>query len=117
MKKILFPTDFSSTAENAYLYALKLAQQMNAELVTLHVYELPDISRVHLPNTIKEIYDSIEWEEFENYKDAVPRLRQLAQENGFEDISAQHVLTEGETIPTIVTVSYTHLTLPTICSV
>lgn len=32
MKKILFPTDFSDTANNAFLYTLHLAKLYNAEV-------------------------------------------------------------------------------------
>jgi len=42
MKKILVPTDFSSAAKNAALYAFKLAEQLKAEEVILyHAYEAP----------------------------------------------------------------------------
>ncbi len=37
IKKIICPTDFSSTANNAVEYAAKLAQKLNAELEILHV--------------------------------------------------------------------------------
>lgn len=35
--KILFPTDFSECAENAFAYALKLAAKMQAQVEVLHV--------------------------------------------------------------------------------
>jgi nucleotide-binding universal stress UspA family protein len=41
MKTILAPTDFSAVSYNACLYAAKLAEDINAELVLLHVMELP----------------------------------------------------------------------------
>jgi nucleotide-binding universal stress UspA family protein len=37
MKTILFPTDFSQCAANAFIHALELASRQNAELVVLHV--------------------------------------------------------------------------------
>ena len=40
MKKILFPTDFSNTAQNAFVYALKLAEALDAELDLMHVYHI-----------------------------------------------------------------------------
>lgn len=43
MRRILFATDFSATAEVALPYALSLAQENNSELVMLHV--LPDVVR------------------------------------------------------------------------
>ncbi|MBL0883981.1 MAG: universal stress protein, partial [Chitinophagaceae bacterium] len=42
MKKILVPTDFSTTAKNAAFYAFKLADQLRAEEVILyHGYQAP----------------------------------------------------------------------------
>ena len=39
--KILFPTDYSPNACNAFEFACYLAEKMNAELTLLHVYPLP----------------------------------------------------------------------------
>ncbi len=41
MKKILIPTDFSPTAENALFYAANLAGLFDADIHLLHTYELP----------------------------------------------------------------------------
>lgn len=42
MEAILLPTDFSATAKNAALYALKLAEQIGVnKLVLYHSYEIP----------------------------------------------------------------------------
>ena len=38
MKKILFPTDFSDVATNAFMYALNVANLFEAQILTLHVY-------------------------------------------------------------------------------
>lgn len=42
-RKILFPTDFSSTGETALEYAAALARERNALLVIVHVQEPPPI--------------------------------------------------------------------------
>lgn len=39
MKKILYATDFSMNAENAFMFALKLAEKNHADLIMLHVFE------------------------------------------------------------------------------
>ncbi|RMG78335.1 MAG: hypothetical protein D6714_18235 [Bacteroidetes bacterium] len=101
MKTILFPTDFSETANNAFIYALNFAKKTGASITTLHVYQLPDISSIHLPHTLLEIYESIDLETFENYRDHVPVLRKIAEENGLNDVPVYHMMEEGETIPTI----------------
>lgn len=41
MKKILFPTDFSEGATNAFIHALEFAKIVNAELILLHTFEIP----------------------------------------------------------------------------
>lgn len=101
MKKILFPTDFSAAAENAYIYALRLAKLTGASITTVHSFEMPDLGRVHLPVTIKEVYDSINLEEFENYRDKIPKCAKIAEEQGLTSVVVNHVLEEGRTVPTI----------------
>ena len=41
MKTILYATDFSSNAEKAFIYAFVLAQKHEAELIMLHVCDIP----------------------------------------------------------------------------
>jgi len=43
MKKILYATDFSTNAEKAFPFALKIAEKHNAELIMLHVFDMPPI--------------------------------------------------------------------------
>jgi nucleotide-binding universal stress UspA family protein len=49
MKKILFPTDFSPAAENAYGFAVSLALEMNAVIDVANVYHLPFIDAANVP--------------------------------------------------------------------
>lgn len=49
MKKILFPTDFSPAAENAFDYAISLALEMNALIDVASVYHLPFIDAANVP--------------------------------------------------------------------
>jgi len=101
MKNILFPTDFSSVANNAFIYALEIADELDASITTIHAYKLPDIRGAHLPHTLQEVYDSISIEKFENYKDSIPLLHEIAAENDLSHVSISHILREGETIPTV----------------
>ena len=102
MKKILFPTDFSAAADHAFIYALKLAREIGAHILTLHCYELPALKGSHLPQTIRDIYDSIALEEFENYRSNVPHLHKIAEEAGLGSIPISHIMQEGEAIYNIV---------------
>ena len=98
MKKILFPTDFSKTANNAFVYALEMAKFINAELVVLHVYDLPPVSYEGYPTYVADVYESIELSNFENFKDQVPMLRKIAEEHNLESIQMSHVLEQGDLI-------------------
>ena len=98
MKKILFPTDFSEAANNAFIYALNVADKINASILTLHTYTLPDVGTAlgfSLPNHLKEFYDSIDINEFETFKSALPALRKIADDNGFDQVNIKHALESG----------------------
>ena len=64
MKKILYPTDFSETAENAFIFALQIADHLGASVITLHAFDRPDISNFNLPPIFQEVYDSLELVDF-----------------------------------------------------
>ncbi len=69
MKKILCPTDFSETANNAITYAAKLAQKMKAQLTLFNVQSLADL-------TPEEAF----WGESLNAAAAAARLEELCEE-------------------------------------
>ncbi len=95
MKKILFPLDFSEVSFNAFRYALNFAKKINAEIITLHVYQFPTIVYSDYDNFLLDNYNVYEWSEFENYKDEVPKLRAIAEEMQLEHVKICHVLKQG----------------------
>ncbi|MGH2664694.1 universal stress protein [Flavobacterium sp.] len=100
MKKILFPTDFSKTSFNAFVYALHLAEMINAEIITLHAYEFP--VNGYIDNNFLAINFNIsEWDEFENFKSEIPKLRVIIEKEKMEHIKVTHMLQEGNAIATI----------------
>lgn len=101
MIKILFPTDFSNAAENAFFYALNLTRKLNAELVLAHVYSLPELGR-SLHNTSKEVFEIMEMESLEKFRKAVEILRVKAEENGYGDVEFKHIMAEGQIVPKII---------------
>lgn len=101
MKKILFPTDFSDVSNNAFIYALHLADSINAEIITMHAYQLPQANYINVSEYLHEIYDVTELSNFENYKDEVPILRSIAEENNLGHIKISHALLLGNLIPEI----------------
>ncbi|HQU57894.1 MAG: universal stress protein [Phaeodactylibacter sp.] len=65
MKKILFPTDFSPAAANAFDYALQLAKALDAKVDLMSVYHLPlnDAGRVppdYIERMLEEKRQSVE---------------------------------------------------------
>jgi nucleotide-binding universal stress UspA family protein len=105
MKKILFPTDFSDASKNAFIYALKLAKNIDAEIITLHVYELPAIDYIEVPVYLLKVYEITELSNFENYKHQVPVLRKIAEDNHLEHIKISNVLDNGNLIDNILKIT------------
>lgn len=105
MKKILFPTDFSEVSKNAFIYALKLADAIEAEIITLHVYELESPAYLDVSIYLQDIYEYEELSDFENYKDEVPVLRNIAIANNLEHIKMSNVLIQGYLVKEIVSLS------------
>lgn len=65
MKKILFPTDFSETAINAFRYAVHLAEKLDAKIDVMSVYHLPisDAGRVppdYIERMLREKQEQVE---------------------------------------------------------
>ncbi|RME93160.1 MAG: universal stress protein, partial [Bacteroidetes bacterium] len=98
MATILFPTDFSEAANRAFIYALKLADKMDARIVTLHAFDRPDISSLpHVPRALEEFHRNLDLEEFENYRSVVPALRKIQEDEGLTQVPVVHTIIEGDT--------------------
>lgn len=97
MKKILFPTDFSETANNAFIYAIHLAKSLDAELLVLHTFERPVISSLHggRPELLEDVYTNIEMSEFDHFKAEVPKMREIAERYNLQDTSMSFVFENG----------------------
>ncbi|ESU25804.1 hypothetical protein FLJC2902T_29940 [Flavobacterium limnosediminis JC2902] len=101
MKKILFPTDFSKTADNAFVYVLNLAKAYDAEVVVLHTFVLPNLAYTQIPQNLMTVYESMEINQFENFKDYVPHLRELAEKHNMNTVKMSHVLKHGDLLENI----------------
>lgn len=97
MKNILFPTDFSEAANKAFIYALHLADHTKATITTLHVYQKPQLKSMTLPHTLEEFYATFDLYEFENYRNRLPEIMEIANTHGFGHIEIRHLLEQGET--------------------
>lgn len=101
MKKILFPTDFSEVANNAFVHALEFAKVVHAELVLLHTFELPVYDNQFFPENYAVIYDSLELSQFDVFKDEIPKLRAIAEEHHLDNIKMTHRLMDGDLLSNI----------------
>lgn len=95
MKKILVPLDFSKASLNAFKYALHFAQKINAEILTIHVYETPKSGYLDFFGFLQENYGIAELAEFENYKSKVPKLWKIADKLQLAHIKVSHILQPG----------------------
>lgn len=95
MKKILFPTDFSKISLNAFEYAIRFASKINAQIITLHVYDLPTVTTMENYDFLLQTYYLTELSEFENYKSEVPKLRKIAEKLHLGHVPMSHILQQG----------------------
>jgi len=98
MKKILYNTDFSDCAINAFTYALHLANQFSAELVTLHTYTRPVVASMYLPNTYQNLYEHLQTDEFDMYKDTAKLLHIIAEKHQLDHIKNTFIMLEDSPI-------------------
>ncbi|MFP9114427.1 universal stress protein [Flavobacterium sp. RHBU_3] len=105
MKKILFPTDFSEAAKTAFIYALKFADALNAEITILHVYDLPIVDIPPMPETTQEVFEVIEMNHFESFKEELHELHSIAEKRNFGHIKLKNVLEYGDLVYNINKVS------------
>ena len=98
MKKILFPTDFSEVATNAFIHALEFAKIVQGELVLLHTFELPVYDNQFFPENYNVVFDSLQLSEFDMFKEEIPKLRMIAEERKLDKIKMSHRLMDGNLI-------------------
>lgn len=98
MKKILFPTDFSEVADNAFVHALEFAKIVKGELLLVHTFELPVVDGQFVPDNYYSIFDSLQLAQFEMFKDEIPKLREIAKSRNLDHIPLRHKLIDGDLI-------------------
>jgi nucleotide-binding universal stress UspA family protein len=86
MKKILFPTDFSPLSLNAFSYALHFAKSSNAEIIILHVYDLPIVTATIIDATIylNEMFEEIDLSYLESFKSKITILKNEGEKIQFD---------------------------------
>ncbi|MFT6149975.1 MAG: nucleotide-binding universal stress UspA family protein [Saprospiraceae bacterium] len=104
MKKILFPTDFSKTSENAFLYALHIANRFGATISTVHTFTAPIIATTPMI-IVEEMAELTEKFELQEYQKFNKRLYEIAIEAGFRNINIEHTLEYGLAVEEIIRMS------------
>lgn len=87
LKTILFPTDFTEDAAQAYTYAVKIAAQANAELHLLHAIEEPYDFATRVEETVDALIEKAE-EHFEKL------IAEAASE--FEHLNIEYHIERGK---------------------
>ncbi|TAE49810.1 MAG: universal stress protein [Bacteroidetes bacterium] len=79
MKKILFPTDFSPAANQAFTFALHLADELQAEIIFLHAYNLMVTGEMLAPaDFLQSVRDEEELRSVKEFQAAQQRALQEA---------------------------------------
>lgn len=103
MKNILFPTDFSPAADHAFIYALEFARHCDCTITTVHVYERPDVSGItQLPPSLAKVYDNLDLQALEDYRESIPHLREMADAHGYQNMDIKHLMKEGRVVDAII---------------
>ncbi|MBA5792500.1 MULTISPECIES: universal stress protein [unclassified Flavobacterium] len=105
MIQVLFPTDYSETANNAFIYALQMCKNYNGELLVLHTYA-PHIESGGIPpNLSDKAMEGHTLNAFDIFKMQVNHMNALAKANNLEEVSIKFLLEEGELVQSIQEIS------------
>lgn len=96
MRTILFPTDFSDSAENAFVYALHFAHHLQAGLYALHAYQLPSLHSGSLPLKVREAYETLDTAQLDDFKEELPGLKAIAEAQCIPMPEMKHLIVKGE---------------------
>src|SRR5690625_5624761 len=89
LKTILFPTDFTEDATQAYIYALNVAARTGAELHLLHVIEDPFDFATRVEETVEVLIEEAE-SRFEQIK------AEARQDKEYQQVSLESYVLRGE---------------------
>lgn len=101
MIKILFPTDYSATANNAFLYALQMCKNYEGELLILHSYAPNIVSGGISSQLTEDATTGRTLGAFDFFKEKVSEMRALADANDLGSVSMKFILEEGELVQNI----------------
>lgn len=92
IKHILFPTDFSEAAENAFVYALHMAEALGAKITLMHAYYETPVVRGMLPASFVE---ALRKEKVEDALEHFKTYEQAVQVRTKAEVPVTHILRSG----------------------
>lgn len=95
MKKILFPTDFSEAATNAFVHALEFTKIVNGELILLHTFDFPIYDNQFFPENYNVVFNTLQLTQFDRFKEELLKLHAIAEERNLNQIKMSHRLMDG----------------------
>lgn len=102
MKKILYATDFSDNAKNAFQYALNLSQAFGSNITAIHVQEKGNPYHAYLPNSVQEHFLKTMTQDYELFLKEAQSLRQSASAAGMPNLDVHYELKEGSPVKEII---------------
>lgn len=101
MIKILFPTDYSNTANNAFVYALQMCKNYEGELLVMHSYAANIVSGHLSADLTTSAAEGNTFGAFDIFESKVQELKKIAHENNLSQVSVKYMLEEGELVQNI----------------
>lgn len=102
MKRILFPTDFSTISLNAFEFALDLADSQNADIVVLHTYDSINLNSGQIsPKMFDNFRQHMDLKELQGFKKVAPKFHEIAHRNNLSSIKLEFILERGELVQVI----------------
>lgn len=103
IKRILFPTDFSVIAENAFIYALSLAEQIKAEIQVIHVVPIfePEDKDIQIHPFMKAASRELEESELEEFAKEQKRLGRVVSVLQKEHVHLEFSFLKGDFLKVI----------------
>lgn len=92
MDTILFPTDFSEVANNAFEYALELADHFDTKIVLLHSFHYTTSENLYVPD---EFMQALKLEEEDSAMDSFKEYEQKIQERLGKEVEIEHIVRYG----------------------
>lgn len=102
IRNILFPTDFSEVAHNAFEYCLHIAEALDAKITLLHVYYNTPVNTHFIP---ADFIKAIQEEKIEHALDLLSGYQQEAKEKCNKEVQVSPIIENGYATDAIVRLS------------